>query len=187
MQATDCVKFVRDVYRWFEEQPPPVRRPGARPRLQPVVFWFGPRIGKRRARTVIENRELHVGDVGAQDERFATYWVSYQVSSDGCRTGAVPGSDNRLPNWGPGRELQVTTIPLESAAARLQLRDDDTMRVDLRGPVVRTAEGRKATITRDDGYTVWVVVSGRVVMFQKPGDVGVRAAVRDLRAIERAP
>jgi hypothetical protein len=185
LQATDCVAFVRDVYRWFQEKPPPVRSPGTRPRLQPVVFWFGPRLGKRRANTVIENPELHVGDVAEKDERYAMYWISYQVPSHGCRTGAVPGSDNRLPNWGPGLEMQVMTIPLDSAEARLQLRNDDTMRVELRGPVVRTADGRKATITRDDGYTVWVVVSGRVVMFQRPDDVGVRAAVRRLRAIER--
>jgi hypothetical protein len=187
LQATDCVKFVRDVYRWFQEKPPPVRRPGVRPRLQPVVFWFGPRLGKRRANIVIEERELHVADRSEDDERYATYWISYQVPADRCRTHAVPGSDNRLPNWGPGREMQVATIPLRSAAARSFLRTYDDDYVDLGGPVLRTADGRRATLVYDDGLMAGVLVSRRVVTFQKPGDVGVRAAVRQLRAIEREP
>jgi hypothetical protein len=188
LRVTDCVAFVRDVYRWFERKPPPLRRPGARPRLQPVVFWFGPRLGKRRANVVIEERDLHVAERPEDDKRYASYWISYQVPADGCRTGAVPGSDSRLPNWGPGLEMQVNTIPLRSDEARSLLRfagGDDSG--DRRAPVLRTADGRRATLVYHDEYTVVVRVSRRVVTFDRPGDVGVRAAVRRLRAIEREP
>ncbi len=39
----------------------------------------------------------------------------------------------------------------------------------------------------EDEYMAGVIVSGRVVTFEKPGDVTGRRAVRRLRAIEREP
>jgi hypothetical protein len=181
--ARDCVAFLRDAHRQADFDPNAVKPPGARPRLQPLVFWFGPRLGSRRAIVVVEDRQEHVGDRPEDPVRYPAYFVSYQVPADGCQTDALPGYDPRPENWHRGREIQVNTIPLGSPEARVVVEDVDYGR--LSGPLFRTADGRRARIVADYETGVAVAVADRLVTFEAPGDVGVEAAVRRLRAITR--
>ena len=180
--ARDCVAFLRSAYRQADVDPQRARAPGARPRLQPRVYWVGRRFGSRRATVVREAMDPHVGETDADDEQYPTYSVSYQLRADGCQTSFLPGYDPAPTNWHPGRERTIMTMPLHSAAAKLALEGPAG---GLQGREYRTADGTKARIAIDYGSAVGVVVADRLVIVAKAGDVTVGAAIRKLREIER--
>ena len=184
-KARNCVRFLRFAYRQADRPTKRVRPPGARPRLLDEVFWFGPRLGKRRATVVVEDMVVDPGDTERDNKPFATYHISYQVRADGCQNDFLPGYEPRPPNWNRGREVQVGNYPRESHTARLQLRDIPTER--LRGPGLRTADGRVAHVVLVDEWSAMVVIDGLLVVFERPDDLPVAAAVRRLRAIAGRP
>jgi hypothetical protein len=188
-KADDCVAFLRAAYRQAGRGTERVRPAGAPPRLLEEVFWFGPQLGKRRAIVGVEDIQVSVGESSADDEPFPMYSLSYQVRADGCQTHFLPGYEPRPPNWGPGREIQVTNMPLHSQEGRLALRDIPKAR--LRGRPIRTADRRAARVVFVADPDPWhvavtVVIDRTLVAFQLPKKFGVTAAVRQLRAIEKA-
>jgi hypothetical protein len=60
--AEDCVSFLRTAYRDAGHPYDGVQAAGTPPRLMPEVFWFGPRIGKRRATVAIEEAQVYPGE-----------------------------------------------------------------------------------------------------------------------------
>jgi hypothetical protein len=181
--ARDCVGFLREAYREADTDPDVVRPPGARPRLQPIVYWAGPRLGARRANFVNESTDASVGDSEEDDQRFPSYVVSYQVPEDGCMTDMLPGYEPRPENWHAGRERTIWTLPLRSAFAQQALVGPGG---GLQGRAYRTADGELARVAIDYGEgTVGLIVSDRLVILATPDDVRFVEVIRRLRAIRR--
>jgi hypothetical protein len=173
------VAFTREANADAGERTDDILPPGKPPTLDIEAYWFGPKLGPRRAILANEGEV----DLLATDEQqlYPIYAVFYQLPADGCQSNLLPGYEPSPDYWHAGREVSVQSEPLEAPLTQRLIREaaggiDGKLRV----PV---ADGESAVLLELGETTTGLVVDETLVLIQGAHPDRVRALLPTLRRV----
>jgi hypothetical protein len=181
-QAEDCVAFTREANADAGQSTDDILSPGKPPTVDIEAYWFGPRLGPRRA--IVANEGEVDLSATAEARLYPIYVVFYQLPADGCQSNLLPGYEPSPDYWHAGREVSVQSEPLDAPLAQRIIREVGGG-IDGK-PRVPVADGRSAVVLELGETTTGLVVDETFVLVQGAHPERVRALLPTFRRVGEA-